>query len=280
MTRTMTTTELDQRAQLPALMKPRPERDMHPSELAPAGTDNLIRKTLLTGDKPEARSLTGDAGTFEAVVSTWQTDRQREAFVPGAFADTIQRWRQSGKQLPVLYAHDAANPSMLVGSIDPATMYETSEGLHVKGRFDLQSRRGSEVYDLLKRGAPLGWSVGPLILKANTVKDGARTLIRKVTELMEVSITPTPATGGVRTIAVKGIELPGDDKPSPLTRAEVEARLIEAGLMADPETDAIRDHARRHMAEVLAFGTNGYASKTTATRTKTVGPVTIATFAC
>lgn len=261
-------------------MAPRPERGLDPSELASAGTDNLIRKTLLTGDKPEARSLTGDAGTFEAVVSTWQTDRQREAFVPGAFADTIQRWRQSGKQLPVLYAHDAANPSMLVGAIDPATMYETSEGLHVKGRLDLQSRRGSEVYDLLKRGAPLGWSVGALILKANTVKDGARTLIRKVTELMEVSITPTPANGGVRTIAVKGIELPGDDEPSPLTRAEVEARLIEAGLMADPETDAIRDHARRHMAEVLAFGPNGYDSKATATRTKSVGPVTIATFEC
>jgi HK97 family phage prohead protease len=165
----MTDVDLDQRAQLAALMAPRRERGLDPSELAPASTDNLIRKTLLTGDKPEARSLTGEAGTVEAVVSTWETDRQGEAFAPGAFADTIQRWRQSGKQLPVLYAYDAANPSMLVGAIDPSQMFETSEGLHVKGRLDLQSRRGSEVYDLLKRGAPLGWSVGALILRVNTV---------------------------------------------------------------------------------------------------------------
>ena len=283
MTRTMTTTEIDQRAQLAALMAPKPDRGLDPSELAPATTDYLIRKTLLTGDKPEARSLTGDAGTFEAVVSTWETDRQNEAFAPGAFADTIQRWRQSGKQLPVLYAHDAKDPSMLVGSIDPAAMYETSEGLHVKGRLDLQSRRGSEVYDLLKRGAPLGWSVGALILKANTVKDAGRTLIRKVSELMEVSLTPTPANGGVRTIAIKGIEVPRDDKPSLPTRAEIEARLMEAGLLADPAADAIRDHAYRHTMEVLTFSPNGKAStasKATTTRTKSAGPVHIATFTC
>jgi HK97 family phage prohead protease len=278
---TMTEVELDQRERLAAMMAPKPEPGMYPSELASPATDNLIRKTLLTGDKPEARSLDGDAGTFEAVVSTWQTDRQNEAFAPGAFADTIQRWRQSGKQLPVLYAHDAANPSMLVGAIDPAAMYETSEGLHVKGRLDLQSRRGSEVYDLLRRGAPLGWSVGALILKANTVKDGARTLIRKVTELMEVSLTPTPANGGVRTIAIKGIELPGDDEASLPTRAEVEARLAEAGLLpGHPDTDAIRENARRHMAEVLTFSRNGYASKATATRTKSAGPFHVATFEC
>jgi hypothetical protein len=102
---------------------------------------------------------------------------------------------------------------------------------------------------------------------------------------MEVSITPTPANGGVRTIAVKGIELPGDDEPSPPTRAEVEARLAEAGLLAGhPDTDTIRENARRHMAEVLTFspdvGKAITASTATATRTKSVGPIHIATFGC
>jgi HK97 family phage prohead protease len=276
MTGTLTTTELDQRAQLAALMAPTPEQGIHPSEFAEPGAHTLIRKTLITRDKPEAREIDGDAGNFEALVSTWQTDRQQEAFVPGAFADTIHRWRQSGKQLPVLFAHNASDPSMLIGSIDPSQMYETSEGLHVKGRLDLEARRGQDVYDLLKRGAPLGWSVGFLALPANTVKQGARRLIKKVSELLEVSITPTPANAGVRTIAIKGVEFPRHEPEPLLSRDEVEARLVEAGLLAeDPAVVALREDAYRHTLNLL-----GHSDKAVATRSKATGPVHIATFTC
>jgi hypothetical protein len=50
-----------------------------------------------------------------------------------------------------------------------------------------------------------------------------------------------------------------------------------------PATDDVREHARRHMAEVLAFNPNrhtGKASKATDTTTKSVGPITIAEFQC
>jgi Escherichia/Staphylococcus phage prohead protease len=291
MTRTMTEVELDQRAQLAALMAPRPERGIHPSELAPPGTADLIRKTVLTGDKPEARTIDDETGSFEAIVSTWELDRQGERFTPGAFRDTITRWRVSGKQLPVLFAHDATNPSMLVGAIDPQSMHETTEGLHVKGRLDLESRRGRDVYGLLRRGAPLGWSVGFGILPENVVKQGAHRILTKVSELLEISLTPTPANAGTRTLAVKDIGLPGDD-PQPPSHTELEERLAREGIVGpiissthQPEAtdEDVREGAREAMAYVLGVRRNGDErkdDKAMVARAKASTPITIATFRC
>ena len=248
MTRAMTTTEIDQRAQLAALMAPKPDRGLDPSELAPATTDYLIRKTCspATSPKPDRSPATPAPSrrSSQPGKPTARTKHSRPARSPtpsNAGASPASSYPSSTRTTPRTHRCSSARSTP-----PPCTRIRR---LHVKGRLDLQSRRGSEVYDLLKRGAPLGWTSAPSS-KANTLKDAA-TLIRKVSELMEVSLTPTPANGGVRTIAIKGIEVPRDDKPSLPTRAEIEARLMEAGLLADPAADAIRDHAYRHTMEVL-----------------------------
>ena len=41
-----------------------------------------------------------------ALVSTYTEDRQRETVLPGAFAKTLERWRESGRMIPVLADHD------------------------------------------------------------------------------------------------------------------------------------------------------------------------------
>lgn len=81
-----------------------------------------------------------DAGIFEAIAAAWSVDRTNEAIRPGAFAKTIARWQASGKQIPLHWSHGGA-PEDIIGSVDPTSMRETSEGLHVAGRLALD---GSE----------------------------------------------------------------------------------------------------------------------------------------
>ena len=81
-----------------------------------------------------------DAGIFEAIAAAWSVDRANEAIRPGAFAKTIARWQASGKQIPLHWSHGGA-PEDIIGSVDPTSMRETSEGLHVAGRLALD---GSE----------------------------------------------------------------------------------------------------------------------------------------
>lgn len=220
----------EQRAELAVLLAP-----------TDAARVRLIRKTLIgLDDQPEAREVDDDAGTFEAVVSTWDRDRQGEAFVPGAFQATIERWQLSGRRLPVLWGHDAQHPGSLLGSINPHDLYETTEGLRVKGRLDLESRRGREVHRLMKRGSPLGWSIGYLVAPDGAVRRATGRLIKKVEELLEISVTPIPANPRVRTVGVKDVELPLPDRQRRLTHEELRDRLVREGILErSPELQAV-----------------------------------------
>jgi len=47
------------------------------------------------------------AGSFTALVSTYEPDRQNERVVRGAFNRLLARWRKSNRTTPVLADHDA-----------------------------------------------------------------------------------------------------------------------------------------------------------------------------
>ena len=93
-------------------------------------SEQMVHKTVAA----ETQTVT-DQGIFQALVSVNSEDRERDTVERGAFAATIQRWRQSGKQMPLAIDHSTA-PEDVVGTIDPAQMSETSEGLVVGGKVD------------------------------------------------------------------------------------------------------------------------------------------------
>ena len=94
---------------------------------------------------------TGDAGTFEAVVSVFgNVDSWGDVVQPGAFKESIDRWKSSPNTLPVLWSHRMDDPLFNIGEVldidefepgrelpewvDPAV--KENGGLWVHGRID------------------------------------------------------------------------------------------------------------------------------------------------
>jgi hypothetical protein len=74
----------------------------------------LTHKTFATAEVETGK----DAGTFVALVSTYEPDRQREQVVRGAFRRSLARWRKSGRMIPLLADHDGTIGAV-VGRVDP-----------------------------------------------------------------------------------------------------------------------------------------------------------------
>ena len=109
-------------------------------------------------------ATTTDRGEFSALAATWSVDREQDQITRGAFAETISMWQMSGKQLPLHWNH-SASPEDIVGTVDPASLKETDEGLHVEGKLDLEeSERAREIWRSVKSGAislSFGYSSSP-----------------------------------------------------------------------------------------------------------------------
>jgi HK97 family phage prohead protease len=150
----------------------------------------------------EATVTATDEGTFTALASAYSTDRQGERVVPGAFGETIRRWQESGKDLPLAWDHgrDAAD---IIGSVDPESMRETDAGLYVEGRLDLEySELAREAWRSVKAGR-VGLSFGYLVEEEQVGPDGAKELL--AVDIFEVTLTSTPANGDTKILSAKSM---------------------------------------------------------------------------
>src|SRR5918994_6823059 len=96
-----------------------------------------------------------ELGTFTAVVSAWDADRDGDVIEHTAFNRTIAAWRGSGKRLPLLFEHSTKS----VGAIDPATMHPSDAGLVVSGEVDRETDEGRQVWRMIKQNT-IGFSIG------------------------------------------------------------------------------------------------------------------------
>ncbi len=136
--------------------------------------------------KATARVAT-DLGEFSAIAAAYSVDRQREQIVRGAFGKTIERGQASGKRIPLHWNHSPA-PKDIIGSVEPASIRETSEGLFVRGKVDLDgSEIAREAWRSMKANA-VSLSFGFLATDTFKRSDGIREL--RELDLFEVSITP------------------------------------------------------------------------------------------
>ena len=140
-----------------------------------------------------------DRGEFEALAATWDRDREGDVIVPGAFAKSIAEWRSVGRLVPVHWNHGADE---IVGHVDPQSMHETSDGLEVAGKVDLDTERGRNVWKLLKANR-LAFSFGYMPTKARQ-RGGTRELLE--VDVFEISITASPANNRTRVLAKKSID--------------------------------------------------------------------------
>jgi hypothetical protein len=109
---------------------------------------------MLTKDAPARVKAAGEsdglgAGAFTALVSVFgNEDSVGDVVMPGAFADDLARWKQSGDPIPVIWSHDWGDPFSHIGSVIEAK--ETPAGLLVTGQLDLANPKAEQVFRLLK----------------------------------------------------------------------------------------------------------------------------------
>lgn len=179
-------------------------------------------------------------GEFLVYPSTFTTtpDSYGDVVIPGAFAETISDWKESGNILPGLYGHRLDDPDYFVaGALD---MGEDDHGWWVKGAFDMESPKGPQVYRLVKGKRLNQLSFAYDVLDGGWATDDEGDALyyelRKL-KVYEFSFVPIGANQDTSVVAIKALAegLTAEIKAGRVLSAKNETTLREAveSLKAD-----------------------------------------------
>lgn len=142
--------------------------------------------------------------TFYGATFHREPDCVGDIIKKGAFADTLKKWKESGKPISLLFGHNMDDPLMNIGTIVSAE--EDEIGLKCVASFDMENERGAYCYKLVKEGrlckASFSYDIieeAPVTLDNGVVANELRKL-----DLFEVSLVPVPANQHAEVIDVKG----------------------------------------------------------------------------
>ena len=177
----------------------------------------------------------GKTGAFEAIVSVFgNVDFQGDRVMPGAFTKSIQKWKDSGDPIPIIWSHDWGNPDAIIGSASPDDLEEVTAGqkagekggLLVRGQIDVEKPFAAQVYDLMKRRIVKEFSFAYDVVKEKQGEDKANEL--HVLDLIEAGPTLKGANDQTELLGVKaGLEN--------AAKRQVQVQALSRALDADPE---------------------------------------------
>jgi HK97 family phage prohead protease len=177
----------------------------------PEGTQEVIR-AYFEGKKsmdkhikaaPDAAQV--DGGSVKGYASTF--DRDPDAYgdvvAPGAFAESLKRWEESGKPIPLLYGHNTDDPEYNIGAVTLAR--EDERGLYIEADFDPENPKAQYVRKLVQEGRLYQFSFAYDVLDAAevTLEDGRKANELRKMELFEVSLVQIPANQHAEVVEVK-----------------------------------------------------------------------------
>lgn len=179
-----------------------------------------------------------ETGTFEATVAVFgNVDHGGDRIMPGAFSKSLERWRQSGDPIPVIFNHDWADANAHIGIANPSDVVETDQGLVVKAHLDVADNPvAKQVHRLLKRRSIKEFSFG-----YSTPKDGEKRAKDGANELSEIDlfeVGPTlkgmnPATELHAVKSALGVAEPADEATLRKQTEQLERDRI-AGELPEP----------------------------------------------
>lgn len=147
-----------------------------------------------------------DSGEFSGYASIFgNVDLGGDIVEPGAFAATLEKFRETGKMPKMLWQHE---PSKVAGVwLD---MHEDAKGLFARGKLLTEIQIGKEALVMLKNGALDGLSIGYQTVESEFDSPDSR--IRRLTKLnlFEVSLVTFPMNPEANVTAVKRLEAIGD----------------------------------------------------------------------
>lgn len=186
----------------------------------------------------EYKALSGEGiapGTFSAVVAAYgNVDSMGDRIVDGAFDKTLADWRKKGDPIPIILAHDWANPFSHIGYVMPDKVKSVSGvGLVVEeGHLDIQDNpTAAQVYRLMERRSLKQFSFGYTTPKGGQTRalDGANNLTEL--NLLEVGPCLKGINDKTQLLSIKA-QLDAEERD--LTLEERVAKL-EAQMSVEPE---------------------------------------------
>lgn len=146
-----------------------------------------------------------DGGTLVAYASTFDRDPDSygDVISPGAFTETLQKWRDSGNTIPLLFGHRFDDPSMNIGGVTEAV--EDDRGLKITAKFDAENPTAQYVRRLVKekRLSKMSFAFDVLDDGETTLDNGLKAHELRRLDLFEVSLVPIPANQHADVLDVK-----------------------------------------------------------------------------
>lgn len=158
----------------------------------------LFKDATIPVDVADGGGVTGYAATFDR-----EPDCYGDVIAPGAFADSLERWKEVGKPIPLLYGHNTQDPRYNIGAVTRAE--EDGRGLLVEAEFDGESECAQQVRHLVRTGRLYQLSFAFDVLEDGevTLDGGARAHELRRLELYEVSLVQIPANQHAEVTEVK-----------------------------------------------------------------------------
>lgn len=166
----------------------------------------LLRKTLKLNDVQ--LKMEGTTGKFAGYASVFGgVDSYGDTIVKGAFDSTL---RANGK--PKMYLEHAwSNFAAAGAAVLPIGKYDVAKqddhGLYVEGELTPNMSLASDVRASMEHGTIDGLSIGGYIKKGDYDETDTGRVIRKWTDLVEISVVAMPADSAARIDSVKGEKL-------------------------------------------------------------------------
>lgn len=205
----------------------------------------------------EAAFEESDGGKVKAYASTFdkEPDAYGDIVAPGAFEKTLDRWRESGKPIPLLWGHDTDDPMSNIGAC--YDYGEDERGLWFEASFDAENPKAQYVRKLAAEGRVYQCSFAYEVKDAGevTLEDGRKAHELRELELFEISIVQIPANQNATIEEVKS---------SLVETMEETAAAIKAGRRnSAKDADELRRIA--DAANEIIETVNGLLSDTTET---------------
>lgn len=136
----------------------------------------------------EGGSITGYASTFDRV-----PDAYGDVIAPGAFKETLAKWQELGKPIPLLFGHRTDDPFMNIGAVESAE--EDERGLKFTAKLDPDNPNAQYSRKLLAEGRIHQFSFAFDVQEAGvtTLEDGTKANELRRLDLFEISLVPIPA---------------------------------------------------------------------------------------
>ncbi|MBN8994357.1 MAG: HK97 family phage prohead protease [Rhizobiales bacterium] len=180
----------------------------------------------------------GTAGTVEGYGSVFNLlDLGGDIILPGAFKKSLADWRKRKALPPMLWQHNPDDPIGIWTEIA-----EDEKGLRVKGELVLEVPQAKAAYELVKRGALKGLSIGYQTVEAEIDRTTGARLLKRV-DIWEISIVTFPMMPEAQI---------ADVKTTNINPRELEDNLRDAGLSqrdAKTAVAVLRKQLRRDAGE-------------------------------